>query len=212
MYLWLTVWTCFLMFIYHNVLSLIKICFFCFSTYLTENHDVTHSSACRMPACHYTYSAAPCLFLGQAEPYFRSQNAILWLCDVLHGRLSTISMPLPRLSHRKDSFCCVTCSMLPYFFSLLSYLTEGSLSYCMFDAQLLFGLSMYLTENTVVTTTAGVWHLWFLVVWLAQPLWLFRIHRQAVRWQREPLCVDLWRPSWRFVFSRISEHVTPNRV
>jgi len=46
--------------------------------------------------------------------------------------------------------------LLTYFFSLISNLTEGSLSYHMFDAQLFFGLYVYLTENTVLTTTARV--------------------------------------------------------
>jgi hypothetical protein len=122
-----------------------------------------------MPACHYTYSVARCLFLGQTEPYFSSWNAILWLCNVLLARLSILSTALPRLSHRKHS-CGITCLMLPYFFSLISYLTEGSLSYCMFDAELFFGLNMYLTGRTVVMTAAWVWHLWFLVVW---PLYMY---------------------------------------
>jgi len=144
------------MFIYHNVMSLINICYFCFSTYLTENRDMTHSRACHMLACQYIYSAAPYLFLAQTEPYFRSQSAVLWLCDVvLHARFSTISTASPRLSRRKCSFCCITCSILIYFFSLISHLTEGSLSYRIFDDQLFFGLNMYLTENMVVTMTPG---------------------------------------------------------
>jgi hypothetical protein len=130
---------------------------FCFSPYLTENRDMTHSRACHMMACHYTYSTAPCLFLAQTEPCFRSRIAILWLCDVvLRAWFSTISTASPGLSQRKRSFCCITRSLLTYFFSLISYLTEGSLSYRMFDAQLFFGLNVYLTENTVLTTTAGV--------------------------------------------------------
>jgi hypothetical protein len=162
------------MFIYHNVMSLIKICFFCFSTYVTENRDMTHSRAYHMLACHCTYLVAPCFFLAQTEPYFRSQSAILWLCDVvLHAVFWTMSTTSSRLSQRKCSFCCITCLILIYFFSLISHLTEGSLSYHMFDAQLFFGLNVYLTENTVVTTTAGVSHLWFPVVWLTQSLCLY---------------------------------------
>jgi len=112
-----------------------------------------------------TCSAAPCLFLAQTEPYFRSQSAILWLCNaVLYARFSTISTASPHLSQRKRS-CCITWSMLTYFFSLISH--------CMFDAQLFFGLNIYLTENTVVTTTPGVSHLWFPVVWLTQSLYLY---------------------------------------
>ena len=65
-------------------------------------------------------------------------------------------MASPRLSQRKHSLHYITCLLLTYIFSLISYLTEGLLSYHMFDAQLFFGLSVYLTENTVLTTIAGV--------------------------------------------------------
>jgi hypothetical protein len=100
------------MFIYHNMMSLIKDMLFCFSTYLTENRDMTHSHACHMLACHYTYFMAPCLFLAHTDSYFRSQSAILWLFNVvLHARFSTISTVSPCLSQRICSYRCITCSL-----------------------------------------------------------------------------------------------------